>query len=93
MFFKGSRYEKVNEAQINSADGRIINYKLIRFIPETSAVQTHNIVQRERLDLIAQKYYKDPLLFWRICDANKVMLPDELTAEAGTGIFIPAVVR
>jgi nucleoid-associated protein YgaU len=43
--------------------------------------------------MIAHQYYKDPLLFWRIADANKAMLPDELIEEAGERILIPPVQR
>jgi len=93
VFFKGSRYEKVKNAQITAASGRVIIYKRIRFIPETPALQQHTVVQGERLDLIAQQYYRDPLLFWRICDANKAMLPDELVAEVGRRILIPPAMR
>ncbi len=93
MFFKGSRYEKVKEAQITSANGRVIKYKRIRFILETPAIQQHTVVQGERLDLIAQQHYKDPLLFWRICDANKAMLPDGLVEEVGQRILIPPTLR
>jgi len=93
VFFKGSRYEKVKNAQITAASGRVIIYKRIRFIPETPAIQQHALLQGERLDLIAQQYYRDPLLFWRICDANKAMLPDELVAEVGRRILIPPAMR
>jgi hypothetical protein len=30
MFFKGSRYEKVNNGQFTTANGRVITYKRIR---------------------------------------------------------------
>ena len=93
MFFKGSRYEKVKEAQIFAAGNRVIKYKRIRFILETPALQQHALVQGGRLDLIAYQYYKDPLLFWRICDANKAMLPDELVEEVGQRILIPTTLR
>ncbi len=93
MFFKGSRYEKVKEASITCADSRVISYKRIRFIPEINAIQTHTVSQGDRPDLIAQKYYKDPLLFWRICDANKTMLPADLLKETGTTVLIPPSLR
>lgn len=93
MFFKGSRYEKVVTAQITDASGRAIKYKGIRFIPETPAIMQHTVVQGDRLDLIAHQYYQDPELFWRICDANKAMLPDELVAEVGRRILIPPALR
>jgi len=93
MFFKGSRYEKVEEAKIIAASGKTVKYIRIRFIAETAAIQQHKVAQAERLDLIAQQHYKDPLLFWRICDANKAMLPDELVAEVGRRILIPTALR
>ncbi len=93
MFFKGSRYEKVKEAQLTNTNGRVIKYKRIRFIQETPAIQRHTVVRGERLDLITHQHYKDPLLFWRICDTNKAMLPDELVIEVGRRILIPPAQR
>ncbi len=93
MFFKGSRYENVKNALFTAVDGRVIQYKRIRFIPETAAIQRHTVGQGERLDLISHRYFKDPLLFWRICDANKAMPPDELVEEAGRRILIPPALR
>ena len=93
MFFKGSRYEKVPTAEIVGKSGRVTKYKRIRFIPDTPATRQHVILQGERLDLIAHRYYRDPELFWRICDANKAMLPDELVAEVARRILIPPAQR
>lgn len=90
MFFKGSRYENVKNTEITDLKGRVINCKRIRFIPETSVQQQYTIVQGDRLDLIAQQFYRNPELFWRICDANSVMLPDELVEEIGRQILIPS---
>ena len=89
MFFKGSRYAKVAEAEITETNGRVIRYKRIRLIPEIPAIQQHTVVQGERLDVIAHQYYRDPELFWRICDANNAMDPQELTAEPGRIIRVP----
>ena len=93
MFFKGSRYENVKTDQTTDGTGRVVKYKRTHFISETPAVFRHTVVEGDRLDLIAYRYYKDPELFWRICDANVVMLPDELVAEVGRRILIPAAVR
>ena len=41
------------------------------------------MIEGDRLDLIAWKSYKNPELFWRICDANAAMRPDELTETLG----------
>jgi nucleoid-associated protein YgaU len=42
----------------------------------------------DRLDMIAAKIGGDPEQYWRICDANNVMHPLELTNEPGTTIKI-----
>lgn len=89
MFFKGSRYEKVETSQITSADGRLVAYVKVRFTPETKAILTHLLSQGERLDHLSFRYYKDTERFWRICDANQVLWPDELLTEAGSRILIP----
>lgn len=91
MFFKGSRYATVAEHEITDRNGRTIRYKGIRFIPETKARAVHTVSQGERLDHIAHRYYKDPERFWRICDANDVMNPDDLVEEPGKKIVIPPV--
>jgi len=49
----------------------------------------HIVSQGERLDYIAHRFYRDPERFWRICDANRVMWPDDLVAEPGRTILIP----
>ncbi len=89
MFFKGSRYEKVGDAQYTDAQGRTVAYKKVRFIPPTPARFNHQVKQGERIDLLSFKYYRDPLKFWHIADANDVMQADELTAEPGQRILIP----
>jgi hypothetical protein len=89
MFFKGSRYENVGELGITDGTGRVVRYKKVRFIQETEARLGHVLNQGERLDHLAHLYYRDPERFWRICDANRAMWPDELTAQAGRTILIP----
>jgi len=89
MFFKGSRYEKVEDARYVDAQGRTIRYKKVRFIPETPARFNHLVKQGERLDLLSFRYYRDPLKFWHIADASNVMQAEELTSQPGTRILIP----
>jgi nucleoid-associated protein YgaU len=38
----------------------------------------HRVEAHERLDMLAQRYYGDPLLFWLICDANETLFPEDL---------------
>ncbi len=89
MFFKGSRYEKVETAEHTDANGRTVLYKKVRFIPETGAQLGHRVQQGERLDHIAHRYYRDPERFWRIADANRATEDADLTAEPGRTILIP----
>ena len=90
MFRKDSRYNRVKDAQITDNKGRTVTYKSIRFIPPTSPRRGHIITEGERLDHIAHFYYKDARRFWRICDANAAMWPDDLADDIGRKIRIPA---
>jgi hypothetical protein len=90
MFFKGSRYAKVETLKITNSEGRTIQYKGTRFIPGTEARLTHKVQGGERLDHVAHRYFRDPERFWRICDANRAMWPDDLVKEPGQRILIPS---
>jgi len=90
MFFKGSRYEVVGETQLTDKQGRVIRYKKIRIIPATTAQAGHRVDQGERLDHIAHLHFRDPERFWRICDLNQSLWPDDLVSEPGRIILIPA---
>lgn len=90
MFFKGTRYAKVDTLEMTNIEGRTILYKATRFIPETEAQLAHRVQRGERLDHIAHHYFRDPERFWRICDANNVMWPNGLVSEPGKKILIPA---
>jgi len=89
MFFKGSRYEKVGTAEFTDSTGRVVRYKLTRFIPSTSADAGHRVDDMERLDQISYRYYQDPERFWRICDANGALWPPDLVSEPNRIILIP----
>ena len=77
-----SRYYGVEIAEVEAPDGRKIVYLRRRFVPAPERFETlfeHTVTQGERLDQIAARYLDDPEQFWRICDANGVLDPDELT--------------
>ena len=83
MFFKGSRYAAVDTLEITDVKDRVVRYKHVRLIPEPPASMAHRVNQGERLDHIAERYFRDPERFWRICDANNTMNPADLIAEPG----------
>ena len=89
MFFRGSRYEPIPEAELTAANGRTIRYKRVRFIPDISGNLPYTVSEGERLDTIAFKLYGDPERFWRICDANLSLRPADLVAETGRRLLIP----
>ncbi len=88
MFFKGSRYQNVGSAQMNDGT-RVVFYKKTRFVRPLRADLAHRVLQGERLDGIAYIHFRDPERFWRICDVNEAMWPDDLITEPGKTILIP----
>jgi hypothetical protein len=47
------------------------------------------VLASERLDHIAWQHFRDAERFWRICDANRALWPDELLEE-GAILRVPA---
>lgn len=93
MFFKGSRYESVATAVHTDSNGRQIPYKLLRVTQDAPSIQIHSVRQADRLDRVAFTYYDDPQQFWRICDANRAMKPDELLDVIGRRLSIAIIQR
>ena len=48
----------------------------------------HSVVQGDRLDLLAARLIGDPLLWWRIADANPELDPAELVVHIGRWLRI-----
>jgi hypothetical protein len=46
----------------------------LRPLPEVGGEFRHTLAERERLDHLASRYYRDPRRWWRICDANPEFL-------------------
>jgi hypothetical protein len=91
LFPPNSRYQGITTATLTRPDGRIVAYVRRRFVPppeQFALLQEHTVVQGDRLDNITAKYLGDPEQFWRVCDANGVMRPEELTEFPGTRIRI-----
>jgi hypothetical protein len=85
MFDSTSRYFSIPTTTITVPDPedgtRDVRYVKRRIIPSGESMTTlveHTFVEGERLDLITARYLGDPTQFWRVCDANNVMQPEEL---------------
>lgn len=86
-----SRYYGITVATLTAADGGQTPYLCRRFLPSADSfalLRMHVVNQSERMDLIAASELGDPTAFWRICDANNAMRPDDLTAVIGTSLRI-----
>jgi len=71
--------------------GETVVHTTRRFVPPPenfSLLQFHFIEQGDRLDNIAHRYLSDAQQFWKICDANRVDKPDDITKEVGDAIRI-----
>jgi hypothetical protein len=89
MIFRGSRYENVPTTQVIGRDGRVISFLRVRFISPTPGPPGYSVQQGDRPDLVGFRVLGDPEQFWRLCDANTVQRPAELTAVPGTRLFVP----
>jgi hypothetical protein len=86
-----SRYAPIETATLELADGTSIRYVRRRFVPPPerfTLLQEHQVTEGDRLDNITARYLGDPEQFWRICDANAALRPEELTETLGRRLRI-----
>ncbi|TBW13006.1 LysM domain-containing protein [Azotobacter chroococcum subsp. isscasi] len=91
LFPPTSRYHGIAAAQLTLPDGTTVAYLKRRFVPPPenfALLQEHMVAAGDRLDNLAARYLGDPQQYWRICDANGAMRPDELTEAAGRRLRI-----
>ena len=98
LFPPTSRYHGIETATLVAAGGTTVIYIRRRFLPapdDLSLLQEHVVSDGDRIDNIAARHLGDPQQFWRICDANLAMHPDELTEVLGrhVRITLPAGIR
>jgi hypothetical protein len=85
MFDHTSRYYTVDTASLTATDGAVTIYVHRRFLPQGVSLPLMleaAVMPGERLDLLANRVYGDPLAFWRICDANDALDPLDMLNEA-----------
>lgn len=70
MFFRGSRYRNLRQSVHITAKGESVVSVELRPIPTRRGQFSHTLSGRERLDLLAYRYYSDPTRWWQIADAN-----------------------
>lgn len=92
-FDASSRYNGLPLAVLRSRPGEPgVAYVTRRFMPGRSRISIaaeHLVRGGERPDTLAALHLADPLLYWRIADANAVIDPFELTDTVGVRVAIP----
>jgi hypothetical protein len=91
LFPPSSRYHGIDVATLTRPDGTVVAYLRRRLCPQPedfAILSEHVVTDTDRLDNVAAKHLNDPLLFWRLCDANRALDPRELTAVAGRRLVI-----
>src|SRR5258707_15230099 len=87
MFDPASRYYKTEQGtlMLRADDGQLREVRFVRrrFIPAAEGAVTlaeYTVAQGDRLDNLTARFFGDPTQFWQLCDANGVLLPEELEA-------------
>jgi hypothetical protein len=91
LFAPNSRYHGIDTVTLVTAEGKTIVYLERRFVPSPdrfALLTEHAVVQGDRLDNLAARYLGDPEQFWRLCDANNALRPDELIETVGRRLRI-----
>ena len=81
-----SRYYGLDTVTLQVNGSEPILYLVRRFLPSPDSfalLQTYNVKQGDRLDNLTAQFMDDPLQFWRICDANCAMRPEDLVGTLG----------
>ena len=92
LFPSSSRYYGLDVAVLTPAGGgEPVVYLRRRFVPPPerfATLQEHIVTQGERLDTITAQFMGDPEQFWRVCDANRALRPQDLTETLGRTLRI-----
>lgn len=90
-FPPNSRYYAVEIATLVRDDGTVVPYLRRRFLPPAEdfvLLHEYRVSEGERPDHVAAHELGDPEAYWRLCDANGVMRPEELTDTVGEVVRI-----
>ena len=88
MFLETSRYYKQKIVDAVAKDGRQVKALTLRRLPSVNGKPTV-IKGNDRLDIMAQRQYKNPTMFWHIADANTELQANDLVRESGRIIKAP----
>jgi len=89
MFLDNSRYARTKQVDVRVKDGRTVKAVSLRRLP-TVTVDPAIVMGNDRLDIMAQRRYKDPMMFWHIADANTELEANKLVEKPSRVIKAPA---
>jgi len=81
MFSDKSRYIDVEQYQLKDRRGRTVSVVSVPDAPVQSLLGYHLLIQGQRVDHLASKYTLDEAGFWRVCEFNDVMLPEQVSEK------------
>lgn len=86
-----SRYKILRKIQELDSNEAYLETQNQRFIAQTNQDVWHTVSvgERNRLDIIANIYYKDPTMWWAIAMANEMISP--FFVSEGTILRIPSI--
>ncbi|MGH7901617.1 MAG: hypothetical protein ACRENZ_07755 [Thermodesulfobacteriota bacterium] len=88
MFLESSRYFKIKAVDVVTKDGRTVKVVTLRRLPVITGKPTV-IKANDRLDIISQRQYNDPTMFWHIADANSELEANNLVKKTVRIISVP----
>jgi hypothetical protein len=91
LFPPNSRYAGLGTKLLETASDRAIIFLQRRFVPSPNnfaVLHEHVVTEGERLDNVTARYLGDPEQFWRVCDPNAAMRPQELMETIGRRLRI-----
>jgi nucleoid-associated protein YgaU len=89
MIFPGSRYAATEVVELTGPDGVRRRSLAARRIARTPGVLEYVVLDGERLDTLAARFYGDPRKYWLILDANPEELDPLALLRPGRRIQIP----
>jgi hypothetical protein len=81
MFNDKSRYRNTEQYTLKDSRGRVVKVVAVPEAPLSPIIGYHILKQGQRPDHLAAQYLNDPAGFWKIAEANDVMLAETLTEQ------------
>ena len=81
MFDDKSRYKYKEQYEMEDRRGRMVQVVASPDAPRQTILGFHLLKQGQRMDHLAYKYLNNPAGFWRLAEANDVMLPEALSEQ------------